>query len=125
MANLVNEFIHADWLWRKIPEGNKIGLSVSLFLFCDNPTFHADWTLVFFIHTRINTKWISILAGYHSSNGFFRFSHLDFSKENAFVHIATSGCDFLVAFCMVCLEAWLKFSYVKTHQNQNGSRQRR
>jgi hypothetical protein len=52
------------------------------------------------------------------------FLLLTVGKKDSFVYIVTSGRSILVALCVVCLEAWLKLSYVETHQNQNGSRQR-
>jgi len=42
-------------------------------------------------------------------------------KKSFVVYINTSSCNFMVALCVACLEAWLGFSYVKTQQNQNAA----
>jgi predicted permease len=75
-------------------------------------------------HSTINIKWISIPVDHHCVGNRLRFSFVDRREKDSFVYIVTSGRSILVALCVVCLEAWLKLSYVETHQNQNGSCQR-
>jgi hypothetical protein len=72
-------------------------------------------------HSTINTKWISILAGHHCLGSCLRFSFVDRRKKDFFVYLVTFGRSILVAFCVVCLEAWLKLSHAETRQIQNGS----
>jgi hypothetical protein len=65
------------------------------------------------------------LVGNDNSGSSLRFSNVGNWKEDSFVHFVTFGNNILVAFRVVYVEARLKFSDVKTHQNQNGTRQRR
>lgn len=117
MANLANEFFRADWLWRKIPEVNKIGLSVPPLPFRYAPNLLFGWALAFLVHTRINSKWIPILVSHYWFDGFL-FLPFAVNREKVFtVCITASSCNFMVTLCVVCLEAWLRYSHVKPHQN--------
>lgn len=121
---MVNEFCRADSFWRTVPKSNAIRLSVSLFLLRHASDLLSCWKMGFEPHSTINIKWISIPVDHHCVGNRLRFSFVDRREKDSFVYIVTSGRSILVALCVVCLEAWLKLSYVETRQNQNGSRQR-
>jgi len=102
---LVNGFNRTDSVWRTVSKGYEVRLSPRIFLFGNLSNSFAHWKLDILIHSRINTKRISILANYYCGRNFLCFFDVDYWEKDLFVLFVTTGRNFLVAFRMVYLEA--------------------